>query len=311
LSAEDLELLEAWIANGCPEGDPRQLPPPGHWAEGWRIEKPDQVFYISDAEIDVPATGEVKYLYFTIDPGFTADKWISAIEARPGNPEVVHHILAEFIGREPQHEHDFMARPQVGYAPGLPPYVFPEGTAMYVPAGSQLSIQMHYTPNGTAARDRSYIGVKFADPKNVRRHVHCLRIGDAQFAIPPFDPAYAVSGEKRLKHDMQIASYTPHMHVRGKAFRYEAEYPDGRREVLFDLPRYDFHWQLRYELREPKLIPAGTVLRCRGVFDNSEGNPLNPDPSQTVRWGDQTWEEMMLGYMLVLTPEEDGPAGRK
>ncbi|HJT34152.1 MAG TPA: redoxin domain-containing protein [Pirellulales bacterium] len=306
LSEEEKRLLADWVDAGCPEGDRSQLPEPRQFTAGWQIPPPDQVVYIRDEPVDVPAEGVVKYQYYTVDPGFTADTWIKAAECRPDNRAVVHHIVAFFVppGEKPRGRRGAM----VGFAPGMPPTIFPEGAAMLVPAGSKIVFQLHYTPNGSPQKDRSSLGLVFADPAEVREKIGGGMAANPLLQIPPGDENHEVHSQHRFDNDVRLLTLTPHMHLRGKSFRYEADYPDGRSEILLEIPRYDFNWQLRYHLAEPKLLPKGTLLRCTAHFDNSAGNVANPDPTKTVRWGDQTWEEMMIGYFTTLPAGE--PATR-
>jgi peroxiredoxin len=307
LTDDEKELLRTWVANGCPEGDPADLPPPREFADGWQIGQPDQVIYMADEPYTVPAEGVVPYQYFAVDPGFTEDRWIAAAEARPGDRSVVHHILAYIVPPD-SGGLDFRLRAgAVGYAPGLPPTRFPEGVALLAPAGSKLVFQMHYTPNGRERQDRSCVGLVFADPQSVRRKAIGGMAANLSFEIPAGAADYEAQARYRVRRDVLLLSLTPHMHLRGKSFRYVAAYPDGTEEILLDVPHYDFNWQLRYDLAEPRRLPAGTQLRCTATFDNSAANPHNPDPTQAVRWGDQTWEEMMIGWFGAVSVEEDGP----
>lgn len=309
LSDDEKQLVRDWIAGGCPEGDRSQLPEPRTFVAGWQIPEPDQVIYISDEPVAVQAEGVVKYQYFVIDPGFTEDKWIQAAEARPDNRAVVHHIVAMFV--PPGEKPSGGARgAMIGYAPGMPPNHFPPGAAMLVPAGSKVVFQMHYTPNGKPLHDRSYVGLKFADAAQVKYRMGGGMAPNRFFEIPPGADNHEVRSQHHFTKDARLLTLTPHMHLRGKSFRYEAEYPDGTREILLDIPHYDFNWQLRYTLAEPKLLPKGTKLLCTAHFDNSEGNLANPDPTKPVRWGDQTWEEMMIGYFSTI-PLETVDAGQK
>lgn len=167
---------------------------------------------------------------------------------------------------------------------------------MHVPAGSKLLFEMHYTPNGSPQTDRSYIGVRFTSQDQVHKLVRGHAAIKQDFEIPAEAAAHVVTANYRLRSDATLLSMTPHMHLRGKAFRYEAIYPDGEREILLDVPRYDFNWQLKYILAQPKLLPEGTQLVCTATYDNSAANLANPDPSRPVRWGDQSWQEMMIGF---------------
>ena len=300
LTKEEKQLILTWVQNGCPEGDPADLPTPPQFTEGWRIPKPDMVIHVRDEPFTVPATGVVDYKYFEIDPQFTEDKYVVAAEARPGNTAVVHHIIA-FV-KAPGQDNVDLGSLLIGYAPGTSPLIFPANAAMKVPAGSKILFEMHYTPNGTEQTDLSYIGLKFTDAATVKHEVVGAEALFAKFEIPPQAADYEVQAKYRFREDMQILSLTPHMHLRGKAFRYVATYPDGTTETLLDVPKYDFNWQLRYEMATPKMMPAGTVVQCVGVFDNSDDNPNNPDSSKAVRWGRQSWEEMMIGFLTCQKP---------
>ena len=311
LSDEEKRQIDAWVAAGAPEGDKADLPPPRQYTVGWQIGEPDLVVYMRDKPFDVPASGEVRYQYFQVDPGFTEDKWIQAAECRPGNRAVVHHIIVGFAppgGRFGETEVNGVRSDWLtATAPGARPLILPEGMAKLVPAGSKLVFQMHYTPSGTAQQDRSCVGFKFADAKTVKQQVGTDKAFSQGFRIPPGEPNHKVEAYHRFDRDMWMLAMFPHMHLRGKAFRYTAIFPDGQREVLLDVPRYDFGWQNSYELVEPKRMPKGTRLYCEAWFDNSEENLANPDPTATVRWGDQTWEEMMIGYFDA-TPADASPA---
>ncbi len=303
LSKEEKDLIFTWIDNGSPEGDPAKLPEPPTFAEGWTAGEPDQVVYMSDKPYEVAAEGTVEYQYFEVDPGWTEDKWIKVAEARPDNRAVVHHILC-FI-RSPAAPGDgLMNGVGIGWAPGTPARVFDDQTALHVPAGAKIMFQMHYTPNGTKQLDRSYVGFQFADQKDVKY----LAAGGAamtpNFRIPAGADDYEVNSEYEFDRDQIMLSMLPHMHLRGKSFRYTAHYPDGSEEILLDVPRYDFNWQLRYTFTEPKLMPKGTVIKCAARYDNSEDNMTNPDPTIDVTWGDQTYEEMMIGFFTTREVEE-------
>lgn len=307
MSDDEKQQIATWIDNGCPEGDRKDLPEPRKFVEGWQIGQPDQIVYMRDEAYDVPAEGTVEYQFFTVDPNWTEDKWIQATEARPGNRAVVHHIIV-FV--QPKEGGDFGGRGGIGgYAPGMTPSYNPPGAAVFVPAGSKLVFQLHYTTNGVAQSDRSMVGIKFADPKTVKKMVRGGVIGDTAFKIPAGDGNYEVKAKHLFLKDTLLLNLTPHMHLRGKDFKYEAEYPDGTREVLLDVPHYDFNWQIRYMYKEPKLMPKGTRIHCTAHFDNSADNPANPDPTEVVTFGDQTWEEMMFGFYTSMDPKQDLTAG--
>lgn len=317
LSDREKKLIAEWVDNGCPEGDPSKAPPARAFTEGWTIGKPDQVIFMRDEPVHVPAEGVVDYYHLVVDPGWKEDKWVIAAEARPDSLSTVHHILV-FV-QSPEIANALQGgRLGVGgisggeliaaYAPGQNPLLTGESsTAMHVKAGSKLIFQMHYTPNGVPQDDRSYVGFRFANPAQVKNEARCLGVVNFFFAIPPGAEAYASEAQRVFDYDTAITSLMPHMHTRGKQFRYEAVYPDGTAEVLLDIPAYDFNWQTNYYLKEPKSIPKGTKLVCSAQWDNSEGNLANPDPTKVVTWGEQTWEEMMIGFYVEVFPKGEAP----
>jgi peroxiredoxin len=191
-----------------------------------------------------------------------------------------------------------------GFAPGTRPYVLPEGMAKLIPAGWQLVFQMHYTPNGSPQKDCSKVGIKFADPAKVKYRVATANAANAMFEIPAGDGNYEVQSDRTYGQDVLMLSVFPHMHLRGKDFHYEVIYPDGRKETIMNMPRYDFNWQTSYVFNEPLKLPQGTKLHCTAHFDNSADNPANPDATKPVRWGDQTWEEMMIGWFDIAVPKD-------
>jgi len=302
LSPEEKQQILAWVDDGCPRGEERDLPSPLQFAEGWQMGEPDEVIYMRAEPFEVPAVGFVEYQYFTVDPGWETDRWIQATEVRPGNRAVVHHVR---VYVEPQRVTDPFPRDGIGwYSPGLTPTACPAETAIYVPAHAKIEFQVHYTPIGTPQQDRTMIGIRFADPRTVKKMVHNPTIDYRDFDIPAGDPNYRVYAYHDFPRDTYILSLLPHMHTRGKDFLFEAVYPDGRHEILLHVPHYDFNWQLSYTLAEPKLLPKGSKLYCLGHFDNSADNPANPDPTKVVTWGQQSWDEMLEG---IYTAIEAGP----
>jgi peroxiredoxin len=308
LTDAEKKLISTWVDNGAPAGDVSQLPPTPTFTDGWQLPKPpDAVIAMSDRPRDVPAEGAVRYQYFAAPTHFTEDKWVSAVEVRPGNRAVVHHVLV--FARKPGDRGDpdgggtrgFLA----SYVPGLRSLPYPAGMAKRVAAGSVLIFQIHYTPNGSPQTDLSRIGFVFADPKTVTHEVRTTSAVTRALAIPPGEADYRVDANSRPAADGSLLlAYMPHMHLRGKAFSYEAVYPDGKRETLLDVPHYDFNWQTAYRLAEPRQLPAGTKVHAVAHFDNSPDNPNNPDPTKRVRWGEQTWDEMMIGYFDVALPKD-------
>jgi thiol-disulfide isomerase/thioredoxin len=314
LPERDLYDLLQWIDQGAPEGDPADAPAPKRWADGWLIGTPDTVISMPES-FRVPAEGMVDYQYFYVRTDFPEDRWIERMELRPGARQQVHHALVflEEPGRKTGKERKPGDPPFQGgasgffaaYAPGYPGMTFPEGTAKKLPRGAWLKFQMHYTANGTAADDRTVLGIVFAK-QPPRREVETRSAINFEFVIPPGAPNHEVTGERELKAGGTLLTLFPHMHVRGKSFRMELVYPDGAVRPLLWVPRYDFNWQLGYTLREPLRVPAGARLRATGWFDNSESNPFNPDHTREVKHGEQSWDEMMIGYFDWI-PDEGVP----
>lgn len=307
LSDDELGLLRTWVAAGAPLGDLKKLPePPTFLASGWQLPRdPDRILPMRSKPFDVAAEGEIRYQFFAADPGFTEDKWVSAMEVRPGNRAVVHHVLvfarAGGARGEPQEggSDGFVA----AYVPGLRIKPYPKGMAKKIPAGSKLVFQVHYTPIGRPQQDLSTLGLVFADPETLTHEVRTVSAIQHRLGIPPGDGNWKTEAQSAASPiDVQLLAMMPHMHLRGKAFRYEARKPDGSAEILLDIPRYDFNWQSAYCLAEPLTLTAGTRLVCTAAFDNSADNPANPDPTKTVRWGPQTWDEMMIGYFDIAVP---------
>ncbi len=304
LSKSEKELIYEWVKNGSPEGDPKKLPEPIKYISGWQIAKqPDAIFNMAKKPFKVAANGGpngVPYQHFWVETNFTEDKWVIAAEARPGNHTVVHHIIVYLYpnGKGTQEREHFCA-----YVPGLRQQEPIPGYAKKIPAGAALRFEMHYTPTGSEQQDISSVGFVFTEPKNVTHKIVTMYAGNNKFKLKPHKDNQVVKAKSITSSvDVQLLTMAPHMHLRGKSFKYEALFPDGTREVLLDVPNYDFNWQTAYRLAEPRTLPADTRLLCTATFDNSEDNLANPDPSETVSWGDQSQEEMMLGYYDILIP---------
>ncbi|HEV3203655.1 MAG TPA: redoxin domain-containing protein, partial [Gemmataceae bacterium] len=300
------QLIYRWIDDGAPQGDPKDLPKPAKFVTGWRISKPDVVITVPKP-FAVPAQGTVAYQFFVVESGFTEDKWIKAAEVRPGCRSVVHHVLVHVQppGGGTDKYGGFAANWIAATVPGARPTIYSEEMAKLVPAGSRFLFQIHYTPNGAPQMDQTSIGLVFADPKNVKKEISTEMAANGRFVIPPHAENYQVEASHTLREDSILLDMAPHTHLRGKTFQYEAIYPDGKKEILLDLPGYDFNWQNIYTLTKPKWLAKGTTLHCTATYDNSKKNPSNPDPEATVRWGDQTWEEMMIGYFTIMPAVQD------
>jgi hypothetical protein len=302
LSQQEIDTIAAWVDSGATKGNERDLPPAPRYADGWTIGTPDAVFTMTEA-FEVPAEGTIPYQYVRIPTNLAEDKWLQAIEIRPGNRRVVHHVIASAqpSGANARDERTAGRTSLGGITPNKPGVVYEPGVARLLRANSEIILQMHYTTIGEAASDRTSVAVIYAK-EPPRRMIAGGNILNLRFAIPPGAANHEVSASRTFAEDVLLTSMTPHMHVRGKDMTYTAKYPDGRNEILLRVAKYDFNWQHSYELSEPKRLPKGTVLEVTAHYDNSAGNPFNPDPTATVLWGDQTWEEMMIGFYSTVVP---------
>jgi thiol-disulfide isomerase/thioredoxin len=302
MSDQEKSLLRRWVAAGAPEGKPVTgngggEPKPAVRPNPW---KPDVTIAMRERAFDVAAEGVVQYQYFVVDPGFKEDKWVSDAKIVPGNRSVVHHAIV-FV-RPPGNTRTRGFGWLTGYVPGQSNTALPAGLARRIPAGSKLVFQMHYTPVGKVVEDRTRIEMKFVEAASVQHEVLTMLAMNRDFEIPP---GVANFREEALVDEFpqgaRLLAIAPHMHVRGKSFRFVHQRGSESR-ILLDVPRYDFNWQHVYELRDYLELKPGDRLQCVAHFDNSSQNPVNPDPTATVRWGDQTWEEMLIGYCMVAVP---------
>ncbi|MCC6487709.1 MAG: redoxin domain-containing protein [Candidatus Hydrogenedentes bacterium] len=311
LDLDEVRRLVAWIDQGAPRGkgkDPLEGVKPA--TSAWPLGEPDIVISMP-GPVHVPADGVVEYQYIRVPYTGTEDVWLRAADVLPGDRSVMHHALV-FL-RYPEHLRDRQPEYEggldgffAGYVPGMRPAEFPEGTAKFVPAGSEFVFQLHYSPTGKPADDLTRLGL-YLHKGEPKRTLYTRAATETDFAIPPHDPAYAAKAAFTINKDTVLYSMSPHMHFRGKKFRYTAAYPDGSSEILLDVPHYDFNWQTMYELEKPKLLPAGTRILCDGAFDNSASNPMNPDSGSWVYFGEQTFEEMFIGYLRYAYAEEGDP----
>ena len=355
LSESEKQTLVNWVDGGALEGDAKDRPVPVAFIDGWSIGKPDIVLEMPQP-FEVPASGTIEYQYIVLPTSFTKDTWVTAAEVRPGNRQVVHHVIA-FV-RPPGSQWMKDAKPGVpyvpvvhqrdangaaiatqrtaqpggdtprgndpqrgggergsvvgnenltGYAPGLQPQEFTlGGAAKLIPAGSDIVFQLHYTANGKPATDQTKIGLVLAKETPQYRFL-TMPAATQQFAIPPGDPNYEVHSSVTINEPVQLVWLMPHMHLRGKDFVFRVVYPTGESETLLNVPKFDFNWQLGYDEAKPLLLPKGTRIECTAHFDNSANNPANPNPNVTVKWGDQSWEEMMIGWFAVIVPADSNP----
>jgi hypothetical protein len=322
LSLREISTLRAWLQSGKPKGNPAQAPPAKHWSGGWSIPQPDAIIKMP-VPVNIPANGDVEYTYEIVPTGFTEDKWVQASQILPSGPQFVHHAVvyirppnSKWLREAPvgipftagsvhdehlSHEaHWTDSDMLLVYAPGSSPDNFPETMAKFIPAGSDLIFQMHYTTNGKAGTDETSAGIIFAKDPPAQR-VITLQLTNDSFLIPPGADDFPVEVHGTLPNDATLLSFFPHMHLRGKRFEYNIVHSDQSKETLLRV-NYNFYWQLSYKLAQPLALKAGTELQAIAWFDNSPRNRYNPDPNKAVRWGDQTYDEMMVGFFDVAVP---------
>ncbi len=322
LTPQEIQILTSWANSGAPAGNPSDAPPSPRWVEGWNIPQPDLVVKMPKP-VAIPARGDVEYTYEIVPTGFAQDRWVQMSEVRPESRAHVHHAVVYIRSPDSQ----WMRHAPVGkqftapdltsaqdqrdarsttsdillvYAPGSSPDNWPDGMAKLVPAGSDLVFQMHYTTNGHAASDQTSIGLVFAK-KPPKQRVLSLQLTDTQFVIPPGVSDARVEVHGTMPNDALLLSFFPHMHLRGKRFEYNIVHPNGQIEPLLRV-NYDFYWQMSYRLAKPPALKAGTELQAVAWYDNSKNNPHNPDPSAAVYCGEQTYDEMMVGFFDVAVP---------
>ncbi|HYV05444.1 MAG TPA: thiol-disulfide isomerase [Blastocatellia bacterium] len=327
LSDKEKDTLIRWADAGAPKGDPKHLPTPPKFTDGWEIGTPDAVISIPK-EFEVPESGTIAYQFFEAPTNFTEDKWVQAIEVRPGARSVVHHVLVfcrepgarrapGFVqvvpnfgsfGHAPGETSSVRGRELPGSliattAPGTNAMIFKPGSALRIKAGATLAFQVHYTSNGTATRDRTSIGMVFAKqpPQQEMRNSAFV---NPLFVIPPGAANQAVDSAIQFSEDSHIWALFPHTHLRGKSWEYRLVYPDGRSESVLSVPKYNFNWQTYYVFAKPLAAPKGSRLEATAHYDNSAANKWNPDPKLTVRWGPQTWEEMQYSGITYSIDEQ-------
>ena len=328
LTAQEISALVSWVDGGAPAGNSQDAPTRPHWSNGWNIAEPDLVVRMPKP-VTIPAQGDVEYTYEIVPTNFTEDKWIQMSEARPSSRQHVHHAVvyirppgsdwlrgapvgepftASSLGDEHlRHQaHETTSDLLLVYAPGSSPDQWPDGMAKFVPANSDLVFQMHYTTNGHADSDQSAIGLVFAK-HTPKQRVLTLQLANEHdtIPIPAHAENYRVQVHGTLPNDCMLLSFFPHMHLRGKRFEYNIVHSDRTVETLLRV-NYDFYWQLSYRLPQPRFLPAGTDLQAVAWYDNSSHNRHNPDPDNAVTWGDQTYNEMMVGFFDVAVPANMG-----
>jgi len=298
LTVAEAQTLLRWIHQGAVRGeepDPLeslQVPP----ADDWPLGPPDLVLRLPEVQ-QIPATGTLDYRHIEVVATNAEPAWVAAAYVRPGNRKVVHHVIAR-LKEGGQKDHLGQDEMFVGWAPGSTQKLYPDGSGKYLPAHAKFDLELHYTTFGSPQTDQTEIGL-YLRKEPVTQRFESVPVVNAGFEIPPHAPDARTEAMYCFTQEAVLHSVTPHMHLRGKWMQFEILYPDGRRETVASVPRYDFNWQFTYELAKPRKIPAGTWVRLTGGFDNSAKNPANPDPNKTVHWGEQSWDEMFLGWYNV------------
>ena len=300
LTDEERQTIVHWVEAGAPRGEGEDPLLENPLAEvDWQLGTPDEIIKIDTQH--VPATGVLDYKYFETELDVKEDKWVRAIEVLPGNRAVLHHLLVSLTYPD-GHKAPMERRSRwldgifAAYAPGAEPEVFPEGSGRFIPKGTKLLFQLHYTTTGREEKDATQLGIFFADEPREKEY---MVIGpfNTRIKIPPHAKAYEAQAKQTFEEPFTLYSLFPHMHFRGKSMKYTAIYPDGKEEVILNVPNYNFNWQRNYVLTEPMKFPGGTQIVVDAVYDNSSQNAFNPAPDSTVHWGDQSFDEMLIGYM--------------
>jgi len=302
LTSEDKSSLLGWLNSDRLRGDTALAPKPLVFPEGWALGTPDAIIQLPNP-VSIKAEGTMPYQFITTKTSFTEDRWVQGYEIQPTDRSVVHHVIVQVHakGSQTKDRDEGSQGYWAAYVPGNNHHQWPAGFAKKLPAGATVSFQIHYTPNGKATQDQLKMGLIFAK-ETPRYIVHTAAVSNHRLKIPAGEANHLEVKTQNVPIDMQVMAYMAHMHVRGKAFKFEVTPPGGKTEVLLDLPNYDFNWQLRYDYAQARLIPQGSQVKITAIYDNSSTNPANPDPTRTVHWGPQTSDEMMIGYIEYFTP---------
>ena len=336
LTADEKAVLVKWANGGAPKGDPKDMPPVPAFPEGWAAGKPDLVFEMAEP-YKLPADGTIQYEYFYIPTNFTEPKWVKSIEVRPGNREVVHHVLVYYRAQPDMQRTNVLkfsesarlpeerspgvrnSPPQRGlpprrllatYAPGTEPQVAPQGTAFRLEPGGIIELQMHYTTKGEPTTDRTKVGLVLSS-ETTPLEVRPSQFVNGQFTLPAGAADVAVDADVEFLQDATVWGLFPHTHLRGRKWSYRLILPDGSTKTILSVPNYDFNWQTYYMFKEPLKVPKGAKIVSTAWYDNSAANRSNPDPKADVKWGDQTWEEMQYSGILFTPSVPPVPVEKK
>ena len=298
LTVAEAQTVLRWIELGAPRGegaDPLEAQRAAAPTD-WPLGQPDIVLKLPAVQ-KIPATGVLDYRHVEVHADNAVEGWVGAVWVRPGNKKVVHHVIAR-LKEGGFRDHYGDQEMYVGWAPGTTQGWLPKGTGKYLPKNARFDFELHYTTCGTEETDQTEIGLYLHKEKPAARY-ESVPIANPDFEIPPGVANHDVSAMYCFPKDATLHSLTPHMHLRGRWMKFEMLTPDGKRQTLCSVPRYDFNWQQTYVLREPIQIRAGTWILLSGGYDNSPRNPANPDPKRSISWGQQSWDEMFLGWCNV------------
>ena len=307
LTAAEIATIARWADAGAPQGDPKEMPAQPRFIDGWQLGQPDLIVELP--EIQIPATGNDYFPTPSLPLNLTEDRWLRAVEIRPSNREVTHHSVIFAAAGGPMGAlgasglFDVLAV----WAVGTPPTVYPDGMGRWIRKGQTLRTNLHYHPNGKPQVDRTQVGLYFGKGE-LRKEVAAALAGNITFAIPAQAPRHELRATYVADQDIEIVSFFPHMHLRGRDMTMTAVYPDGRREALLNVPSYDFNWQLFYYPKKKVSLPKGTRIDLVAHYDNSSANKRNPDPSRTVLFGEASTAEMMFGAFEFTAANGVSPA---
>jgi mono/diheme cytochrome c family protein len=298
LADDEIETIVAWVEQGAKQGNPKDLPEIPEFKDGWKLGEPDEILTLKT--VDVPADGEDLFLKETINLKLDESKWLKGIEFMPGDRRVTHHFQATY---QATGGYATPSGPLGGilaiWTAGMPPFEFPEGVGRPLGKTNRILVDSHYHPVGEAITDTTKIGLYYGDG-DLDHEVATIAATNTGIRIPPGADHHAEFCFNTFDTDMQILAFSPHMHVRGKAMRYDLVKPDGSRETLLDVPKYNYNWQWQYYPTEPIDAPAGSRIEVTGVWDNSAGNEFNPDPTKEIRYRGDTFNEMFVGFLEVI-----------
>ncbi len=326
LSKEEIDALSAWADAGAPPGDLAAAPPPPKFPEGWMLGDPDLVLE-APGDWDVDPEGADEYRCFVLDPKLTEDRYVRAVEFRPGNARIVHHVMTYIDAKGDAVKFD-ESDPKLGYSssgtgpgfmplgdlggwgPGMQPTPLEDGTGYFLPKGARIVMEVHYHRNGRKEKDRTKIGLHFAKGA-IRQRVRSHVVLNMSFLIPAGAKRHRITASWKVNEDLHAVAVIPHMHLLGKEIEVTATLPDGSKKSMVHIREWDFNWQESYLFRKPFALPAGTLVRVTGWFDNSPGNPNNPRvPPRNVGFGEQTTDEMCVAYIAYVRDRDNAASDK-